>query len=245
MREACRESESSVSVREQRDERARVATKPAQTAAHSITDGGRRTTDWREPGVGFAGLKRGLDIVGAAFGLIVLSPLLLGCALWIKLIDGGPVFYRQWRVGEHGWLFRIVKLRTMRADAETLGDAKFAADRDPRVLPGCGWMRRSHVDELPQLWNILVGQMSLVGPRPERPEMHELLRQAIPGIDRRLQAKPGLTGLAQVRNGYTNDVAGARRKLAYDLRYLRSRGMMTDLRLLLATVPCVWDQAAL
>jgi lipopolysaccharide/colanic/teichoic acid biosynthesis glycosyltransferase len=141
-------------------------------------------------------------------------------------------------------MFRIHKLRTMRLDAEESGRAQFATARDPRVLPGCSWMRRSHADELPQLWNILRGEMSLVGPRPERPEMLEWLRQHLPAIGRRLLVRPGLTGLAQVRNGYTNDLAGARRKQAFDLRYLRRPSCLADLALVLQTVPKVWDRGA-
>ncbi|MEE9211260.1 MAG: sugar transferase [Phycisphaeraceae bacterium] len=194
---------------------------------------------------GFERLNRGFDMIAAVLGLALFGPLMLICALWIRLIDGGPVLYRQWRTGRDGWLFRIYKIRTMRLDAEQPGSARFASSGDPRVLPGCGWMRRSHVDELPQLWNILIGQMSLVGPRPERPEMIEQLRDAIPRIEWRLTARPGLTGLAQVSNGYTNDDDGARRKQAYDLRYLRRRSMIENLRLVLQTIPRVWDQAAL
>ncbi len=199
----------------------------------------------REPGLAFAIVKRGLDITGALAGLILCAPVLLVCAIWIKLVDRGPVFYTQWRVGRDGWLFQIYKLRTMTINAEACGDAKFASDHDPRILRGGSWMRRSHVDELPQLLNILLGHMSLVGPRPERPEMMEQLRKDIPGIDRRLQTRPGLTGLAQVRNGYTNDVPGARRKLAYDLQYLRQRSIRNEITLILQTLPRVWDQAAL
>ena len=110
--------------------------------------------------------------------------------------------------------------------------------------PGCQWVRKSHADELPQLVNILLGQMSVVGPRPERPEIIEELRGDLPGIERRLAAAPGLTGLAQVRNGYSNDVAGMRRKLAYDLRYLRSRSLIRDVKLILETIPRVWDPTA-
>ena len=104
-------------------------------------------------------------------------------------------------------------------------------------------MRRSHADELPQLWNILRGEMSLIGPRPERPEVITNLREQLPAIERRLAVRPGLTGLAQVRNGYSNDLAGTRRKLAMDLRYLRRPSIVQELRLLLATVPKVWDHA--
>jgi len=187
--------------------------------------------------------KRALDIVVASLLLVLLSPVMLGCALWIKLVDGGPVIYRQWRVGRDGWLFNIYKFRTMSQNAETDG-VRFATQADPRILPGCKWIRKSHVDELPQLLNILMGHMSLVGPRPERPEIIEELRKDLPGIERRLAATPGLTGLAQVRNGYSNDLAGMRRKLAYDLRYLRRRSLLNDIKLILETIPRVWDPSA-
>lgn len=197
----------------------------------------------KSPGTGFELAKRTLDVAAALLGLAALMPVMLLTAGWIKCVDGGPVLYRQWRVGRDGWLFKIYKFRTMSLDAEING-AQCATDADPRVLPGCQWVRKSHVDELPQLVNILFGQMSLVGPRPERPEIIEELRVDLPGIERRLAAAPGLTGLAQVRNGYSNDVAGMRRKLAYDLRYLRSRSLTNDLKLILETFPRVWDPAA-
>lgn len=197
------------------------------------------------PGAAFDLFKRALDVTGALTGIFLAAPLLMVCAAWIKCVDGGPMFYWQWRVGRQGWLFRLYKLRTMHRKAETPGGARLAQRRDPRILPCCTWMRKTHVDELPQLWNILVGQMSLVGPRPERPEILEELRTDLPGIDARLQARPGLTGLAQICNGYTNDLAGARRKLAYDLRYLRRRSIRGDVQLLLRTVPKLWDHAAL
>ncbi len=194
---------------------------------------------------GFEAFKRVLDVIGAVVGLVFAAPLLVLAAVWIKVADGGPVFYYQWRVGHNGWLFRLYKLRTMATDAESDGQARFAQGDDPRILRGCAWMRKSHLDELPQLWNILKGQMSLIGPRPERPEILERLRQSMPKIERRLVAKPGLTGLAQIRNGYTTDTKGARKKLAYDLQYLRHRSVGRELQLLLATVPKVWDQAAM
>ena len=196
------------------------------------------------PSAAFACFKRCLDVVSGMVGLVLCAPLLATCALWIRLVDPGPAFYRQWRVGRDGWLFQINKLRTMSLDAEELG-ARFAQTNDPRVLPGCQWMRRSHVDELPQLWNILRGEMSLVGPRPERPEMLEQLRPMIPRIDRRHTWRPGLTGLAQVVNGYTNDLSGTRRKLACDLKYLRRPSALGEIKLLLRTATKLWDPSAM
>ena len=169
--------------------------------------------------------------------------MLLLAASWVKIADGGPVFYRQYRVGRDGKLFRIWKLRTMRTDAEKDGP-RFATDNDPRIVPGCGWMRTSHIDELPQLLNILRGDMSLVGPRPERPELMDQLRKDLPGLDRRLAATPGITGLAQVVNGYTNDLEGMRRKLDLDLKYLEQRSIRLDVRLILKTLPRFWDRTA-
>jgi len=187
--------------------------------------------------------KRAFDFTGAALALLALSPVLAFCAAWIKLVDGGPVIYRQWRTGRDGWLFVIYKFRTMSVDAEKQG-ARFASANDARIIPGCAWMRRSHVDELPQLFNILKGEMSLVGPRPERPEMIEQLRPDIPDFDARLDATPGLTGLAQVAAGYSNDTEGMRHKLRYDLDYLRRRSLLADAHVVVKTVPKFWDRAA-
>lgn len=210
-------------------------------------------TDWSEtrsqhgvlasPGRGFEIAKRVVDLLGALLALIVFSPFLILSAMWVKYSDGGPVFYRQWRVGRDGKLFKIWKLRTMRTDAEKNGP-QFATDNDPRIIPGCGWMRTSHIDELPQLLNIVRGEMSLVGPRPERPEFIEELRTQLPGVDRRLAGTPGLTGLAQVVNGYTNDLDGMKRKLDLDLRYLEQRSISLDIRLILKTFPRFWDRSA-
>ena len=192
----------------------------------------------------FETCKRVVDVALALVALLLLAPLMTGCAIWIKMIDPGPVLYSQWRVGRDGWLFRIYKLRTMYLDAEKHG-VQYAKTNDRRILPGCRWMRKSHVDELPQLLNILQGHMSLVGPRPERPEMLEQLRPMIPRIDHRHVGRPGLTGLAQVNNGYTNDLNGARAKLAYDLRYLRRRSLFQNFKLMLQTLTKVWDPSAL
>lgn len=208
-------------------------------------------TDWAQarrretasPGIGFEVAKRMVDLGGALLALLLFSPLLLVAATWVKLADGGPVFYRQCRVGRDGKLFQIWKLRTMRTDAEADGP-QFASDNDPRIVRGCAWMRTSHIDELPQLLNILRGDMSLVGPRPERPELMDQLRKNMPALDRRLAATPGITGLAQVVNGYTNDVDGMRRKLELDLRYIEQRSIGMDVRLIVKTFPRFWDRTA-
>lgn len=210
-------------------------------------------TDWSQarerhgsvasPGRGFEIAKRMVDVFGALLALTLFSPVLLFSAVWLKLADGGPVFYRQQRVGRDGKTFMIWKLRTMRTDAEKHGP-QFATDNDPRIVKGCNWMRTSHVDELPQILNIIRGEMSFVGPRPERPEFIDQARTDLPNVDRRLAGTPGLTGLAQVVNGYTNDLEGMRRKLELDLKYLERRSILLDLSLILKTFPRFWDRTA-
>lgn len=207
----------------------------------TATNATTRTTNRRSPG--YAWTKRTLDILGSIVGLLVTSPILLACMVWVWSRDGASPLYRQWRVGRDGRLFELYKVRTMKQTAEH-GGVQFSVRDDQRVLPGCRWMRRSHVDELPQLVHILSGRMSLVGPRPERPEVMEQLRHALPRFTQRLKAKPGLTGLAQIRNGYSNDLAGMRRKLAMDLCYLRTRSVSRELMLIASTIPRLWDRAA-
>jgi len=215
------------------------------TQMHTMHDAPHNLTQQQaHAAMHFACAKRCFDIAVALAALAVFGPVIGLCMLWVHACDGGPVLYRQWRVGRDGWLFRLYKLRTMQINAEAECGAREAALADPRVIQGCQWMRRSHIDELPQLWNILIGDMSIVGPRPERPEILERLREDIPHIEQRLAARPGLTGLAQVRNGYTNDVDGARRKLEYDLKYLHRPSVWGDVKVVLQTLPKFWDQAA-
>ena len=221
-------------------ERANRFARPAARSADVLASPPTRLSS---PGRRFELTKRSFDILLGGVLLLAVSVVLMGCAFWIGGICREGVIYSQWRVGRNGRLFRVYKLRTMRSDAERHG-ARYADRKDDRILPGCRWMRMSHVDELPQLWNILKGDMSLVGPRPERPEMFEALRGTAPGFERRLAAKPGLTGPAQLHVGYTNDAAGARRKLAWDLRYLRRRSVRRDAVLLLRTLPKLWDTTA-
>lgn len=193
---------------------------------------------------GYERLKRAMDVVGAAVGLTVAAPVFVVACVWIRLVDPGPVFFCQWRVRHGGRLFRMYKLRTMRLDAERGTGAAFARRRDPRILPGCQWMRRTHLDELPQLWNILQGEMSLVGPRPERPEVAYAINPRLRSFPKRTAVKPGLTGLAQVRAGYANDLSGHRDKLRYDLLYIRRRSIWTDLGLMLGSATKLWDRRA-
>ena len=184
----------------------------------------------------YSGLsKRLFDVVGAALGLLLSAPLLALISLTLRWTEG-PVLFRQVRAGQGGSLFEMYKFRTMGADAEEPGSSRWATVDDPRVTPFGRILRRTHLDELPQFWNVLRGDMSIVGPRPERPEFIEQLEAAVPHWGRRLLIKPGLTGWAQIHFGYASDVDGAAAKLSYDLWYLRHRSMLLDLAICLKTV---------
>jgi exopolysaccharide biosynthesis polyprenyl glycosylphosphotransferase len=180
-------------------------------------------------------VKRPIDIGLAALGLLVGSPLMLLCATLVKVTSLGPVIYRQTRVGRYGRPFSIYKFRTMRADAEKNG-AAWAKSGDARVTWVGKILRKTRFDELPQLWNILRGDMSLVGPRPERPEFVQQLQAHIPHYDLRHLVLPGLTGWAQVRFRYGASLEDAQRKLAFDLYYVRHCGLMFDAAILLRTL---------
>jgi exopolysaccharide biosynthesis polyprenyl glycosylphosphotransferase len=182
--------------------------------------------------------KRLFDVVGAAFGLLLSAPLLALVALLVRR-TGAPVLYRQVRVGQGARLFEMYKFRTMRLDAEGPGSCRWAAEHDPRVTRLGRILRRAHLDELPQFWNVLRGDMSIVGPRPERPEFIDRLEDAVPHWGRRLLIKPGLTGWAQIHFGYASDVDGAAAKLSYDLWYLRHRSLLLDLAICMKTVSSV------
>jgi len=181
-------------------------------------------------------LKRVVDILVALTGIIVAAPLIALIALAIKLDSKGPVLYTQRRVGRFGDLFRMYKFRTMRVDAEVNGPTWAAGDGDPRLTRLGRLLRRTHLDELPQLVNVLTGAMSLVGPRPERPIFVEQLQREITRYDERLLVKPGMTGLAQVHYRYDQSLADVKRKIRYDLLYARRLCLGLDLRILLWTV---------
>jgi len=192
----------------------------------------------------YAEAKAVLDYVLASLLLVLFLPVLFVCALLVKLSSGGPVFYRQLRVGQHGRLFEIIKLRTMRINAERETGPVWARDKDPRVTWIGRLLRRSHLDELPQLFNVLRGEMSLVGPRPERPIFVDEFNRTIRGYYRRLAAKPGITGLAQVRYRYDETLRDVRKKLAYDLLYTRRMCWYLDLSICVLTVGKLLDRGA-
>ena len=183
--------------------------------------------------------KRLLDLAGASLGLIVFALVtpFIAAAIWLD--SGSPIFYRQRRVGRGGGLFTVVKFRTMRNDAERPGEARWADADDPRMTRVGRWLRRTRLDELPQFANILRGEMSLVGPRPERLEFIAQLQEEIPFYRARLMVPPGLTGWAQVNLPYGDSVDAARAKLEYDLYYVKHRSVMFDLAIVLRTVGIV------
>ncbi|HEY8154156.1 MAG TPA: sugar transferase [Myxococcota bacterium] len=180
-------------------------------------------------------LKLALDVTVSAVGLVLVAPVLAACALAIRLDSPGPIFYRQERVGQRGRLFRVCKLRSMRHRAEDETGAVFSREDDDRITRVGRILRKTRLDELPQLWNVLVGDMSLVGPRPERPEFIDALSERYPYFRLRSVLKPGLTGWAQIRHGYVNDVDGFEEKLALDLYYMKYRSFVMDLLILWKT----------
>ncbi len=180
--------------------------------------------------------KRTFDVVVASIALLFLAPVLLVVAALVRASSPGPALFRQLRLGEGGRIFSICKFRTMVVGAEAQGGAVWAAVDDARVTALGRVLRRTRIDELPQLWNVLRGDMSIVGPRPERPEFLELLRQTVPFWTRRHLVKPGITGWAQVCHGYTADAMATADKLAYDLYYLKYRSLVFDIAIAVRTV---------
>jgi len=184
------------------------------------------------------GFKRLLDLVASAVGLLVLMPFFVLVGMLIKLDSAGPVLYRQTRVGARGQPYVIWKFRSMCQDAEVSG-ARWAATEDPRTSRVGYWLRRWRIDELPQLFNVFKGEMSLVGPRPERPVFVQELRSIIPYYDIRHTVKPGITGWAQIRFGYGASAEDAHVKLQYDLYYVKNLSLALDFRILTETARVV------
>jgi exopolysaccharide biosynthesis polyprenyl glycosylphosphotransferase len=187
----------------------------------------------------YLAVKRGTDIAVSLAGCAV--TVLITPVVWLlnQRLNPGPMFYRQQRVGRGGTLFEIVKFRSMVANAEEGSGAVWATEHDPRIPPFGRFLRKSRLDELPQFWNVLRGEMSLIGPRPERPEFVRTLSQQIPFYRLRHAAKPGITGWAQIKHRYGNSVDDALIKLQYDLYYIKHEGPLLDLVILLKTINVV------
>jgi lipopolysaccharide/colanic/teichoic acid biosynthesis glycosyltransferase len=203
------------------------------------------------------GLRRLVNILAASLGLVFAAPIMLIVAIAVKLTSPGPIIYSQVRVGQDrrrrfgragdprrandlgGRPFRIYKFRTMRADAEKSSGAVWASQNDPRVTPIGRVLRKYRLDELPQLVNVLLGDMNIVGPRPERPAIFQELRRTITDYEFRQLARPGITGLAQVSQDYDSNVEDVKRKVQFDLTYIRQQGLVEDVRIMAKTVPVV------
>lgn len=178
---------------------------------------------------------RVLDICLSLIGLMIGTPLIIMFGILIKLEDDGPIIYKQERVGKHGKVFNLYKIRSMKTDAEKFG-AQWAQKNDPRILKVGKFIRKTRIDEIPQLFNILKGDMSIVGPRPERPMFTMQFNEEINGFINRLLVKPGLTGWAQVNGGYEMT---PEEKLEWDIEYIKSRNPIIDIRIILKTISVV------
>jgi lipopolysaccharide/colanic/teichoic acid biosynthesis glycosyltransferase len=202
-------------------------------------------------------LNRAVNFTLAALGLLVLAPIFVIVAILVKVSSRGPIFYAQTRVGlDRRWrstlalherrledlggrVFTIYKFRTMRTDAEKASGAVWAVENDPRVTAIGKFLRTWRLDEIPQLWNIVRGDMNIVGPRPERPSIVARLREDIPEYRFRHRVRPGLTGLAQINQKYDANLEDVRSKVNWDIRYLRRQGLGGDIMIMLKTVPSV------
>lgn len=181
--------------------------------------------------------KRAMDIIMSALGIIVLSPVMIVCAIVIKCYDGGPVFYKQERLTLNGKVFKLIKFRSMIVNAESDGVARLASAGDKRITPVGNFMRKTRLDEIPQLFNILKGDMSVVGPRPERPEIAKQYEEDMPEFGFRLNVKAGLTGFAQVMGKYNTTPYD---KLKLDLMYIENFSLLLDIKMLFLTVKTIF-----
>lgn len=216
----------------------------AQEAEKTAEVGTRAETgasmDWEAcngiPALPGSPIKRSIDSVSALVLLLLVGPVILLAAVLVRCTSRGPAFYSQVRVGWRGVCFTIYKLRTMKHNCEDLTGAQWAKPGDSRITPIGRILRRTHLDELPQLWNVLLGHMSLIGPRPERPEFVPALARQVPRYPERLAVLPGLSGLAQLQLPPDTDLESVRRKLICDLHYVYSRNWWLDVRLMVGTV---------
>jgi len=179
--------------------------------------------------------KRYSDLLLANLGALLSLPFFVLAAILIKLTSKGPIIYRQNRVGQKGEIFGIYKLRTMVVDAEKETGAVWAKENDLRITAVGRVLRKTHIDEIPQLLNVIKGDMSIIGPRPERPEMVRNFKNLILDYEKRLQVKPGITGLAQVFHKYDETLDDVKKKIKYDILYIRSMCLLADLRIMAQT----------
>ena len=190
----------------------------------------------QSPGNGYLVFKYAIDFCLAALLLILTAPVLIISALLVRLTSRGPMVYSQVRLGRDGRPYRIYKLRSMYHLCEVQSGVQWSQIGDPRITPLGRFLRRTHLDELPQLWNILRGEMSLVGPRPERPEFIPALARSVSLYTMRMAVRPGVTGLAQVQLAADTDLESVRKKVAHDLYYVQQASLWMDTRILVATV---------
>lgn len=180
-------------------------------------------------------LKRVMDVCVSSVALLLLSPVFLVLALLVRTSSPGPIFFRQERIGKHGRPFRIIKFRSMGIDAEANGP-QLSSTTDPRITPIGRWMRRTRMDELPQFWNVLKGEMSLVGPRPERQHFINAITELAPHYRHLHKVRPGITSWGQVKFGYAENVEQMVRRLKYDILYIENMSLAVDLKILAYTV---------
>jgi len=190
----------------------------------------------------YTSTKRLFDIAFSFLGLMLAWPLMVLAAIWVRLDSEGPILYRQTRVGKDGAEFQMLKFRTMSDSAESLSGPVWAKIGDERITRAGAILRRLYIDELPQLINILRGDMSFVGPRPERPFFYPKCEEAIPGFCARCVVQPGLTGLAQVRQNHDGSLRAMRRKFRYDLLYIRKQTFLLDLWIMVRTTWLLWRE---
>ena len=182
------------------------------------------------------GIKRAFDIVASLLGLIILSPAILYVYIRLRRQGDGPVIFRQARIGLHGRPFHILKFRTMRLDAEQDGVPQLAEKSDNRLTPVGRYLREHHLDEMPQLWNVLVGDMSFVGYRPERQHFIDQIMKENSDYEQLYQIRPGITSMATIYNGYTDTMEKMLIRLQMDLEYLQKRSLWLDLKIIFTTV---------
>jgi lipopolysaccharide/colanic/teichoic acid biosynthesis glycosyltransferase len=180
-------------------------------------------------------VKRIIDVIFSLIGLVITLVIAPFIAILIKIDSRGSILYRQTRLGIDGRQFNVIKFRTMVRDAESDNGPAWASPNDPRITRVGVILRKLYIDEFPQWWNVLVGEMSVVGPRPERPELVELITKQYPNFRKRLETKPGITGLAQTEYRYASSVSDSRHKLNYDQRYIQNASILLDTWIVLRT----------